>query len=110
MKDVPTLVEQIISEESEIKKFICPCLTYHEPDIQSYTGRIQGIARGLRNAQYLYNMRKVVDQICDLCKKETLCRLWRDWPILEKDGRDAQTYTAPLKKVCKECKPNLWKD
>ena len=38
-----------------------PCLTYHEPDIQSYMWRTQGIVRGLRDAQYLYNMRKVIE-------------------------------------------------
>lgn len=38
-----------------------PMLCYHEPDIQSYAWRLQGIVRGLRDAQYLYNMRKVIE-------------------------------------------------
>lgn len=38
-----------------------PCLTYHEPDVQSYAWRVQGIVRNLRDAQYLYNMRKVIE-------------------------------------------------
>lgn len=38
-----------------------PTLCYHEPDIQSYAWRVQGIVRNLRDAQYLYNMRKVIE-------------------------------------------------
>lgn len=38
-----------------------PILTYHEPDVQSYAWRVQGIVRNLRDAQYLYNMRKVIE-------------------------------------------------
>ena len=38
-----------------------PTVCYHEPDIQSYSWRIQGIVRNLRDAQYLYNMRKVIE-------------------------------------------------
>lgn len=38
-----------------------PVMTYHEPDIQSYQWRVQGIIRNLRDAQYLYNMRKVIE-------------------------------------------------
>lgn len=38
-----------------------PTLCYHEPDIQSYAWRLQGIVRNLRDAQYLYNMRKVIE-------------------------------------------------
>ncbi len=38
-----------------------PALCYHEPDIQSYAWRCQGIVRNLRDAQYLYNMRKVIE-------------------------------------------------
>jgi hypothetical protein len=37
-----------------------PILCYHEPDIQSYMWRIQGIVRNLRDAQYLYNARVVI--------------------------------------------------
>lgn len=38
-----------------------PSLCYHEPDIQSYAWRVQGIIRNLRDPQYLYNMRKVIE-------------------------------------------------
>lgn len=38
-----------------------PSLCYHEPDIQSYAWRVQGIVRNLRDAQYLYNMRRVIE-------------------------------------------------
>ncbi len=38
-----------------------PALCYHEPDIQSYSWRVQGIIRNLRDAQYLYNRRKVIE-------------------------------------------------
>lgn len=38
-----------------------PVLCYHHPDIQSYMWRQFGIVRGLRDPQYLYNMRKVIE-------------------------------------------------
>lgn len=38
-----------------------PTLCYHQPDIQSYAWRCFGITRNLRDAQYLYNMRKVIE-------------------------------------------------
>ena len=38
-----------------------PHLCYHEPDIQSYAWRQQGVVRNLRDAQYLYNRRKVIE-------------------------------------------------
>jgi hypothetical protein len=38
-----------------------PHLCYHEPDILSYSGRIMGYIRNLRDAQFLYNMRKVIE-------------------------------------------------
>lgn len=38
-----------------------PLLCYHDPDIQSYAWRIQGVVRNLRDAQYLYNRRKVIE-------------------------------------------------
>lgn len=38
-----------------------PHVCYHEPDIQSYAWRIQGIVRNLRDAQWLYNMRKCIE-------------------------------------------------
>jgi len=38
-----------------------PVLCYHEPDVQSYAWRVQGIVRNLRDAQYLYNRRKVIE-------------------------------------------------
>lgn len=38
-----------------------PSLCYHEPDIQSYAWRCMGVIRNLRDAQFLYNMRKVIE-------------------------------------------------
>jgi hypothetical protein len=38
-----------------------PCVCYHEPDIQSYQWRIMGMVRNLRDSQYLYNLRKVIE-------------------------------------------------
>ncbi len=38
-----------------------PSLCYHEPDIQNPAWRIQGVIRGLRDAQFLYNMRKIIE-------------------------------------------------
>lgn len=38
-----------------------PHLCYHEPDVLSYSGRIMGYIRNLRDAQFLYNMRKVIE-------------------------------------------------
>lgn len=38
-----------------------PTLCYHEPDIQSYQWKFSGVTRNLRDAQYLYNMRKVIE-------------------------------------------------
>jgi len=51
---------------STSKKFVdsFPCvphLCYHEPDILSYSGRIMGYIRNIRDAQFLYNMRKVIE-------------------------------------------------
>ena len=38
-----------------------PHLFYHDPDVLAYSGRIQGYIRNLRDAQFLYNMRKVIE-------------------------------------------------
>lgn len=38
-----------------------PSLCYHEPDMQAYAWKIQGIVRNLRDAQYLFNRRKVIE-------------------------------------------------
>lgn len=38
-----------------------PVQCYVEQDIQAYAWRKQGIIRGLRDAQFLYNMRKVIE-------------------------------------------------
>lgn len=38
-----------------------PTLCYHEPDIQQYSWRCMGIIRNLRDAQFLYNMRKCIE-------------------------------------------------
>jgi hypothetical protein len=36
-------------------------LSYYEPDIQAYAWRMQGLIRNLRDAQFLYNRRKVIE-------------------------------------------------
>lgn len=38
-----------------------PSQCYIEQDIQAYAWRKQGVVRGLRDAQFLYNMRKVIE-------------------------------------------------
>jgi len=38
-----------------------PYICYYEPDISAYSWRVQGIVRGLRDAQYLYNRRKIIE-------------------------------------------------
>lgn len=38
-----------------------PALCYHEPDIQAYAWRKQGVIRNLRDPQFLYNMRKCIE-------------------------------------------------
>lgn len=38
-----------------------PHLCYHEPDVLSYSGRLMGYIRNVRDAQFLYNMRKVIE-------------------------------------------------
>ncbi len=38
-----------------------PTICYHEPDIQSYAWRTMGVVRNLRDSQYLYNLRKVIE-------------------------------------------------
>ena len=38
-----------------------PVFAYYNPQIPSYHLRLQGIVRGLRDAQYLYNRRKVIE-------------------------------------------------
>lgn len=46
----------------QIDDYPCvPHLCYHEPDVLSYSGRIMGYIRNLRDAQFLYNMRKVIE-------------------------------------------------
>ena len=40
---------------------MAPMVCYHEPDIQTYQWRIMGMVRNLRDSQYLYNMRKVIE-------------------------------------------------
>lgn len=37
------------------------CLGYHEPEIPYFAWRTQGLVRGLRDAQFLYNRRKVIE-------------------------------------------------
>lgn len=38
-----------------------PVWAYYRPDIPYFPWRIQGVVRGLRDAQYLYNRRKVIE-------------------------------------------------
>jgi len=38
-----------------------PVLGYYEPQLPDFPWRIQGVVRGLRDAQYLYNRRKVIE-------------------------------------------------
>ena len=38
-----------------------PCQTYVDQDIQAYAWRKQGIIRNLRDSQWLYNLRKVIE-------------------------------------------------
>jgi len=38
-----------------------PILCYHDPDITNYSWRIQGMVRNLRDAQFLYNRRKIIE-------------------------------------------------
>ncbi|MFW6121481.1 MAG: hypothetical protein ACOC80_11360, partial [Petrotogales bacterium] len=38
-----------------------PVFTYFNPQMSSYEWRIQGLVRGLRDAQYLYNRRKIIE-------------------------------------------------
>jgi len=38
-----------------------PVFAYYEPEIPYFPWRIQGVVRGLRDAQYLYNRRKVIE-------------------------------------------------
>lgn len=38
-----------------------PSLCYYEPDVTNYAWRCMGIIRNLRDSQFLYNMRKVIE-------------------------------------------------
>lgn len=38
-----------------------PVLAYYDPQIPYFPWRIQGVVRGMRDAQYLYNRRKVIE-------------------------------------------------
>ncbi len=38
-----------------------PVWAYYEPDIPYFPWRVQGVVRGLRDAQYLYNRRRVIE-------------------------------------------------
>jgi hypothetical protein len=38
-----------------------PVLCYHEPDLQNYSNRFMGVVRNLRDAQYLYSRRRVIE-------------------------------------------------
>lgn len=45
---------------SDLYPFV-PVLGYYEPQIPYFPWRIQGVVRGLRDSQYLYNRRKVIE-------------------------------------------------
>jgi hypothetical protein len=45
-----------------------PVWAYYEPHLSYYPWRIQGVCRGLRDAQYLYNRRKVIE--LDICEAQ----------------------------------------
>lgn len=55
--------QNLLSTKKKIvDDFPCvPHLCYHEPDVLSYSGRIMGYIRNVRDAQFLYNMRKVIE-------------------------------------------------
>ena len=38
-----------------------PIFAYYEPDIPYFPWRVQGVVRGLRDSQYLYNRRKIIE-------------------------------------------------
>lgn len=38
-----------------------PVVGYYDPDLRAYAWRCQGVVRNLRDAQYLYNRRKVIE-------------------------------------------------
>jgi hypothetical protein len=38
-----------------------PSICYYEPDISNYAWRCMGVIRNMRDAQFLYNMRKVIE-------------------------------------------------
>ena len=38
-----------------------PVMAYYEPHIPYFSWRVQGVVRGLRDSQYLYNRRKVIE-------------------------------------------------
>jgi hypothetical protein len=47
---------------------IVPVWAYYEPHLSYYPWRVQGVCRGLRDAQYLYNRRKVIE--LDICEAQ----------------------------------------
>lgn len=38
-----------------------PTMAYYRPELSDFSLRVQGVVRGLRDAQYLYNRRKVIE-------------------------------------------------
>jgi len=65
VKLVISLAGKIVYHEKNLLNIdnypFVPVCCYREPDIQSYQWRQYGIVRNLRDAQYLYNMRKVIE-------------------------------------------------
>lgn len=45
-----------------------PVMAYYQPELTTFAWRIQGVVRGLRDPQYLYNRRKVIE--CDILESQ----------------------------------------
>lgn len=40
---------------------VVPVLGYYEPDLPNFSWRLQGVVRNMRDSQYLYNRRKIIE-------------------------------------------------
>jgi hypothetical protein len=65
VKMVIKLSDKIVyhgANQLNIDSYPCvPTICYHEPDISQYNLRVMGMVRNLRDPQFLYNMRKVIE-------------------------------------------------
>ena len=69
--DIPTVKQAIVVQDrvmyhgpnvSGLDSYpFIPVLSYHNPQMPYFPWRIQGVVRGLRDAQYLYNRRKIIE-------------------------------------------------